>query len=268
MDFQDILYEKKDHIARITINRPERHNAFDMRTAGELAEAFEDAGRDISIGVVVLTGAGDKAFCAGGFLGELKKMTRQSAREFFGNAYRLMMLIRQIPKPVIAAVNGYAMGGGNELVIAADLAIASERAKFGQTGPRIGSSPVLGGTNTLMLSIGDKKTREVVYLCRPHDAYEAERRGWINKVVPHEELYPEVDRWCQEILDKSPQYIEISKISCNALSDMLYPAFHHAMEMLNLMAGSEQMIEGATAFLEKRKPDFRKFRPKTEPRME
>ncbi|MBI2877821.1 MAG: enoyl-CoA hydratase/isomerase family protein, partial [Candidatus Tectomicrobia bacterium] len=183
---------------------------------------------------------------------------------FFGHAYRAIMGIRQIPKPVIAAVNGYAMGGGNELVVAADLAIASEHAKFGQTGPRIARSPSLGGPNTLRLSIGEKKTREVVYLCHAHDAYEAERRGWINKVVPHAELYPEVDRWCQEILDKSPQYIEISKISCNALSDMLYPAFHHAMEMINLMAGSEQMIEGATAFLEKRKPDFRQFRPKTE----
>jgi len=262
MHFDDIIYEKRGQVAWITINRPERHNAFDFKTIGELGEAFDDVGSDRKIGVVVLTGAGDKAFSAGGYLGDLAGSGLDKSKVFtlFNNATATMLKIRRLPQPVIAAVNGFAIGGGNELVVVSDLAIASERAKFGQTGTRIGSAPVVGGTNMLGLQIGDKKAKEVCFLCRQYTAQEALNMGWINAVVPHDQLYAEVERWCDELLDKSSLYLEIAKISSNVWWNMLYTHFLSDVHMLKLAIGSPDMIEGASAFLEKRKPDFRKLR--------
>ena len=262
MQFDDIIYEKRDQVAWITINRPERHNAFDFKTIGELGKAFNDVGSDRKIGVVVLTGAGDKAFSAGGYLGDLAGSGLDKAKVFtlFDNAIATMLKIRQLPQPVIAAVNGFAIGGGNELVVVSDLAIASDRAKFGQTGTKIGSAPVVGGTNMLGLQIGDKKAKEVCFMCRQYTAQQALEMGWINAVVPHEQLKSEVDRWCEELLDKSSLYLEIAKISSNVWWNMLYTHFLSDMHMLKQAVGSPDMVEGASAFVQKRKPDFRKLR--------
>lgn len=262
MELQHTLFEIRDGAAWITINHPERHNAFDYRTIRELGDVLEEVGLMNEVGVIVLTGAGEKAFCAGGFLGDLANFNTKMARQLFGTAGRTLDLMRKVPQPIIAAVNGYAIGGGNELVIASDLAIAVEHATFGQTGPRIGSSPVYGATNLLAMTIGEKRSREVVYLCRQYTAQEALDMGWINRVVPRAELVPEVDRWCRELLEKSPSYLELSKISSNVWWDMLAPAFAHAGQTLLRLAGGEEMTEGASAFMQKRKPDFSRFRQK------
>lgn len=259
MKYEDVILEKKDMVGWLTLNRPERLNSFDFKMSGEVASAMEELSLDEKIGVVVITGAG-RAFSAGGYLADLQSFNKPKARLLFQNAMRMMLSIRSCPKPVIAAVNGFALGGGNELVVWCDLAIASDKAKFGQTGPRIGSAPVAGGTNGLTLFIGEKMAKEVCFLCRQYDAHEAQSMGWINKVVPHERLYEEVDIWCQELLDKAPTYLEIAKMSCNTWFDMLYPSFTAGMGMLTLVAGCPEMIEGASAFMQKRKPDFRKFR--------
>lgn len=259
MQFEDIEYQKKEHVAWVTINRPERYNAFDANTCREIEAAMSDASSDRTIGVIVITGAGE-AFCSGGYVGDLAKLAANQLRNLFEGGFKLFTSIRRARQPVIAAVNGYAMGGGNEVVIACDLAIASEKARFGQTGPKVGSSPIYGGTNLLSLIIGEKKAKEVCYLCRVYTAYEALELGWINKVVPHDKLYDEVEAWCQEILDKSPTYLEITKITSNVWWDMLAPSFSHAGLMLAEVAGCPEMIEGARSFLEKRKPDFRQFR--------
>ncbi len=263
MSYSDIIYEATGGVARIVINRPERMNSYDANTARELRNALERSAADPEIGIIVLTGAGDRAFCAGGFLGDLVSYESARYRELLRATHELFTLIRRVPQPVIAAVNGYAIGGGNELVIACDLAIASENAKFGQVGPKIGSAPVLGATNHFIYSVGEKRAREVVYLCREYDAFEAERFGWINKVVPPDRLAAEVDAWCVEILDKSPKYLEISKVSLNSVTDAVTSSLWSGELMLLLAGGSDEMIEGVSAFAAKRKPNFRKFRKRS-----
>lgn len=262
MELKDVLYDKVDQVAWITINRPDRYNAFDFNTITELGRAFEDAGRDRSIGVVVLTGAGDKSFCAGGYLASLagSETDKRAVYAMMEGAMETMLRMRRIPQPVIAAVNGYAIGGGNELVVACDLAIASEHARFGQTGPKIGSAPVIGGTNMLGLQIGDKRAKEVSFLCRQYTAQEAFGMGWINAVVPHAQLKPEVEKWCEELLDKSPLYLDIAKSSSNVWWDFLYANFSSSLAALERAVGSAEMVEGGRAFVEKRKPQFRQFR--------
>lgn len=168
--------------------------------------------------------------------------------------------MRNLRIPLIAAVNGYCIGGGNELNVFCDLTIASDRAKFGQAGPRVGACPVWGGTQLLPRIVGEKKAREMIYLCRLYDAHEAERMGLVNAVVPHDQLYAEVERWCRELLDKSPQSLRLAKLSLNFESDLLYPSFVHGGALLEHLWGSEQVCEGMTAFQEKRSPDFRRFR--------
>ncbi len=258
--YKHILFEKREGSTWITFNHPERHNSFDGDMCAEILDAVERAAADVENGAIVLTGAGDKAFCAGGYLADLTNFNKRKGRHLFGQSLAAFEAIRRAPMPVIAAVNGYAMGGGNEFVIACDFAIASDRARFGQTGPRIGSSPIYGGNNLLSMNIGEKRAKEVCMLCRQYTAQEAYQMGWINKVVPHEELYPEVDRWIEELLDKSPSYIEITKVTSNLWWDMMKPFYSHAGQMNLLMAGSEEMIEGATSFMQKKKPNFRRFR--------
>lgn len=257
---QTVLCERRGGVAWVTLNRPHRYNAFDAPTIVALGDTLKAIGREAEIGVVVLTGAGDKAFSAGGDVGELAAFNLPKARELFDGAQETLTIMRRIPQPIIAMVNGVAMGGGNELVICSDLAIASDRARFGQNGPKVGSSPLFGGTNLLAMTIGEKKAREVVYLCRQYPAQEALELGWINKVVPHDELRAEVERWCAELLERSPAYLELSKISSNVWWDALTPSMEAAKQALFRLAGGEQMTEGATAFLEKRKPDFSRFR--------
>ena len=255
-----ILFEKQDGIARITINNPERLNALDDQDWLDLAEAVEQADDDREIGVIVITGAGDRAFCAGGFLADIAEFDVERSRRMYRNSGKLFFAIRKARQPVIAAINGYAIGGGNEIVVACDLAIASDHAKLGQVGPKVGSTPIWGATNLQALNIGEKKAKEMVFLCRQYTAQEACELGWINKVVPHAELAAEVDRWCEELLDRSPLYIELSKVSANTWWDMMQPAISHGEQFLMHAAGTNQNLEGARAFMEKRKPDFRRFR--------
>ena len=260
MEFEDILYVKKDGVATITINRPEVFNALRSKTKAELIAAFEDAEDDQTVGVIVVTGAGDKAFCSGGDIAEMRELTPAAGRRFIGASLKVMAAIRGSGKPVIARVNGYCLGGGNELNLACDLTIASENSRFGQTGPIVGSVPVIMGTQMLPRLVGEKRAREIVFLCQQYTAREAMEMGWINKVVPQESLDEEVDRWCTRILELSPQSIRIAKTSFNFESDLLYPSLIHGRQMLCQTYGGEELKEGMSAFLEKRRPDFGKFR--------
>ena len=202
-----IRYESKDGVARVTIDYPERLNAVADEDWASLTAAFERADADQTVGVIVLTGAGDRAFCTGGYLADFTEFDAERSRKVYRNSARAFNAIRKARQPVIAAVNGFAIGGGNELVIACDLAIASDRAKLGQVGPKVGSVPVFGATNLHALNLGEKKAKEVVFLCRQYSAQEACDLGWINKVVPHDQLTAEVDQWCQELLDRIAEHV-------------------------------------------------------------
>ena len=256
MEYTDILYDVKDRVSTITINRPKVLNAFRARTCDELIDALHRAGWDKAIGVIVLTGAGEKAFCTGG---------DQSAHDggYDGRGLiglpveELQGLIRDLPKPVIARVNGYAIGGGNVLVTCCDLAIAAESAQFGQVGPRVGSVDPGFGTALLARVVGEKKAREIWFLCRRYSAQQALAMGLVNAVVPVAELDAEVDRWCQEILALSPTAIAIAKRSFNADSDSIRGIGGLGMQALALYYGTAESHEGVAAFMEKRKPRFR-----------
>ncbi|MCP5374086.1 MAG: 2-ketocyclohexanecarboxyl-CoA hydrolase [Hyphomicrobiales bacterium] len=258
MEFQDLLYEVRGGAAWITINRPDKYNAFRGQTVEELIQAFSKAGWDTSIGAIVLAGAGDKAFCTGG---------DQSAHEghYDGRGTiglpveELHTVIRDVPKPVIARVQGFAIGGGNVLCTLCDLTIASEKAQFGQVGPKVGSVDPGFGTAYLSHLVGEKKAREIWYMCRRYTAQQALEMGLINAVVPHDELDAEVERWVAEIMEKSPTAIAIAKRSFNADTDHIRGIGSLGLQALALYYGTEESKEGVNAFLEKRKPDFRKF---------
>ena len=238
----DVVVERRGEVSWIRLNRPERMNSYDASMAKELIAAIEGS---VDAGVIVITGTG-KAFCAGGYLANLM---------FYGSLH-LYEAIRMSPRPVIAAVNGAAAGGGNELVVACDIAIAAENATFGQTGVRIGSAPVLGGTNFLTMNIGEKRAKEVAFMCRRYPAKEALEMGWINRVVPPDQLEAEVTKWADELLGMSPRYLEIAKISSNVWWNQVRDSYQTGLGMLVQAIGSKDMIEGATAFMEKRKANF------------
>lgn len=259
--YRDILYEKGDGVARITINRPKVRNAFRLETVDDLIKAFEDASDDPDIGVVVLTGAGNN-FSSGGDVKMEAAFDPSTGRKLYSRCLQLSALMRNLGKPIVAAVRGYCVGGGNELNMLCDLTIAEESAKFGHTGPRVGSVPIWYGTQMLSLTVGDKKAREIVYLCKLYDAAEAARMGWVNKVVRDGELDAEVNTWCKELLKKSPQAIRIAKLSINHISDMMYPSIVSGIEMLALLNESDEFKEGMNAFLEKRPPNFRSRKKK------
>lgn len=248
----DIEVEVKGEVCWIRLNRPERMNAYDAEMAEALIEAIEKAAGS---GVIVLTGTG-RAFCAGGYLANLSDPDPNALRSMFYGSLHVYEAIRTSPRPVIAAVNGAAAGGGNELVVACDLAIAAENATFGQTGVRVGSAPVLGGTNFLTMNIGEKRAKEVAFMCRRYPAKEALELGWINAVVPAEQLEEEVTKWADELLYMSPRYLEIAKISSNVWWNQCRDAYLSGLGMLVQAIGSKDMIEGATAFMEKRPPQF------------
>lgn len=248
----DIVVERRGDVAWLRLNRPERMNSYDAAMARALIAAIEDAA---DAGVIVITGTG-RAFCAGGYLANLRDPDPEALRSMFYGSLNLYEAIRTSPRPVIAAVNGAAAGGGNELVVACDLAIAAESATFGQTGVKVGSAPVLGGTNFLAMNIGEKRAKEVAFLCRRYPAREALELGWINAVVADEELEAEVTRWAEELLRMSPRYLEIAKISSNVWWNQVRDAYLSGLGMLVQAIGSADMIEGATAFLEKRRPRF------------
>lgn len=248
----DVVRELRGEVAWLRLNRPERLNAYDGSMADQLAQAVDEAKE---AGVIVITGSG-RAFCAGGYLGELTEPDEIRIRELFSSSLRLFDSIRMSPRPVIAAVNGAAFGGGNELVVACDIAIAARSAAFGQTGPRIGSAPVLGGTNMLAACVGEKRAKEIAMMCRRYTAQQALELGWINEVVPDEDLETEVSRWAQEFLSLSPRYLEIAKISSNVWWNTCRESFISGIGMLTQAIGSADMREGARAFLEKRPPRF------------
>ena len=256
-DYEDILYEVRPAgVARITINRPERYNAFRAKTVEELIHAFNQAGWDRAIGVVVLTGAGDKAFCTGGDQGAHDG--QYDGRGTIGLPIdELQTLIRDIPKPVIARVNGFAIGGGNVLATLCDLTIASENAQFGQVGPKVGSVDTGFGTAYLARVVGEKKAREIWYMCRRYSARAAVDMGLANVAVPHEELDAEVDRWCAELLERSPTALAIAKRSFNADTESIRGISSMGMQALSLYYDTEESKEGGRAFREKRKPNFR-----------
>ena len=258
MTYQDILFEAQDGVATITINRPQVMNAFRGQTCEELIHALNRAGWDKSIGVIVLAGAGDRAFCTGG--DQSAHDGQYDGRGMIGlPVEELQSLIRDVPKPVIARVQGYAIGGGNVLATLCDLTIASEKAQFGQVGPKVGSVDPGFGTAYLARIVGEKKAREIWYLCRRYTAAEAERMGLVTVVVPHVQLDAEVARWCAELLERSPTAIAIAKRSFNADSENIRGIGGMGMQALSMYYDTEESKEGVRAFNEKRKPDFRKY---------
>ena len=254
----DIEVEVKGEVTWVRMNRPERMNAYDAAMAKELIEAIEGASAS---GVIVLTGTG-RAFCAGGFLANLSDPDPAELRSMFYGSLKLIEAIRTSPRPVIAAVNGAAAGGGNELVVACDLAVAAEKATFGQTGVRVGSAPVLGGTNFLTMNVGEKRGKEIAFMCRRYKAQQALEMGLINAVVPGDQLEEEVTKWADELLYMSPRYLEIAKISSNLWWNQARDSYLSGLGMLVQAIGSHDMIEGASAFMEKRRPQFEGRTPK------
>jgi len=247
-----VLVTQRGEATWITLNRPERRNAYDPEMA-ELVVAALDA--STSSRAVVVTGA-DGSFCAGGALGSLSEPDVTTMRGLYRGSLRLFDAIRNHPRPVIAAVNGAAAGGGNELVVACDLAIAAESATFGQTGPKVGSAPVTGATNVLGVQIGEKRAKEMAFLCRRYTAAQALELALVNRVVPDGDLVAAVDELVGELARLSPRYLEIAKVSSNVWWNAARDSFTTGLGMLVQAIGSPDMAEGAQAFLEKRSPQF------------
>jgi len=256
-DDGDVLYEVEGTTAVITINRPERYNAFRGQTVDELIRGFRRAWADHGVQAIVLTGAGEKAFCTGGDVKQRAETGDYGPTEsgMFEIGY-LHKLIRDVPKPVIAAVNGLAVGGGHVLHVLCDVSIASETARFGQAGPRVGSFDAGFGSAYLARVIGEKRAREMWYFCRLYDAATAERWGLVNAVVPADRLLEEAKGWGAEIGAKSPTALRFLKQSFNADTDHQAGLSNLAMSALDLYAVSPEGMEGANAFAEKRQPDF------------
>ena len=258
--FDDITYDVEDSTAIVTIDRPERYNAFTAHTVEELIAAFRAAWADRQVRCVILTGAGDKAFCSGGDVKQRAETGDYGPSEsgMFEIGY-LHKLIRDIPKPVIAAVNGVAIGGGHVLHVLCDVTIASETARFGQAGPRVGSFDAGFGTAYLARVVGEKKAREIWYWCRQYDAQEALQMGLVNKVVPPEQLLDEAKAWAAEIAAMSPTAIRFVKQSFNADTDHHAGLSNLSMSALDLYSVSPEGMEGANAFAEKRPPEFDRY---------
>ncbi len=259
-DFKEILFESYNHIAKITINRERYRNAFTPLTTLELSQAFSYCRESSDIRVVILTGAGDKAFCSGGDMHvkgrggyiDDQGMPRLSVLD-------VQMQIRRLPKPVIAMVNGYAIGGGHVLHVVCDLTIASENAIFGQTGPKVGSFDAGFGSSYLARIVGQKKAREIWFLCQQYDAHEAERMGLVNKVVPFSELEDTCVEWAKTMMERSPLALRMIKAGLNAELDGQAGIQELAGDATMLYYTMDEAQEGGRAFLEKRKPNFDKY---------
>ena len=260
-EFTDVKYDVSDSIATITINRPDRYNALRGRTVDELLAAFKYAWVDNSVGAIILTGAGEKAFCSGG------DQKERAATGGYGETETGMFeieslhkLIRAVPKPVIAAVNGFAIGGGHVLHVLCDLSIAADTAKFGQVGPRVGSFDAGFGTAYLARVVGEKRAREIWFLCEQYDAATAERWGLVNKVVAPHDLMNAAREWAGKISHLSPTALKTLKHSFNADSEHIGGLQSLAFDVLDLYTDTGEAKEGGKAFTEKRAPDFKKFR--------
>jgi naphthoate synthase len=258
--YGDIRYETAEGIAKITICRPEVRNAFRPTTLFELQDAFNRARDDAAIGVIVLTGEGTEAFCSGGDQ-RIRGDDGYVGDDGIGrlNVLDLQVQIRRTPKPVVAMVAGYAIGGGHVLHVVCDLTVAADNARFGQTGPRVGSFDGGYGSGLLARSVGQKKTREIWFLCRQYDAQQAFDMGLVNTVVPLESLEEETVAWCRDMLRHSPLALRMIKASCNAADDGLAGIQQLAGDATLLYYMSEEAQEGKRAYLEKRTPDFAQF---------
>jgi naphthoate synthase len=260
-EFTDVTYEVQDGLAWITINRPERYNSFRARTVDELVLAFKRAWVSDEVGVIALTGTGEKAFCTGG-----DQKQRQETGDYGPSRSGLFEIdtfqrgLRDIPKPVIAAVNGYAVGGGHVIHVLCDLSIASETAVFGQVGPRVGSFDAGFGTGYLARVIGEKRAREIWFLCRQYSAQQAYDWGLVNKVVPQADLMAEVRSWADEILQLSPTSLKLLKQSFNTDTEHFAALTQMAASSLAMFTDTIEAKEGINAFNEKRSPDFSPYR--------
>jgi 2-ketocyclohexanecarboxyl-CoA hydrolase len=257
----DVAYEVDNGLATITINRPERMNSFRARTLDELIDCLKHAWTSADVGAVCLTGAGEKAFCTGGD----QKQRMETGDYGPSRTGRLEIdtlhrTLRDIPKPVIAAVNGYAIGGGHVLHVVCDLTIAADTAVFGQIGPKVGSFDAGLGTGYLARVIGEKRAREIWFLCKQYGAEQALEWGLINKIVPKDELYAEVRRWADDILRLSPTALKVLKQSFNTDTEQFISQGHMAYTTLAMFTESDEAREGIAAFNEKRPPDFSPFR--------
>src|SRR6202171_1515137 len=260
-ELTDVRYEKQDGLAWITIDRPERLNAFTAHTVDELIDCFKRAWAAPEVGVVALTGAGDRAFCVGG-----DQKQRGQTGDYGPSGTGLFEIeglhrvIRDVPKPVIAAVNGLAIGGGHVLHVICDISIAVEHARFGQAGPRVGSFDAGFGTGYLARVVGEKRAREIWFLCRRYSAEQAEKWGLVNKVVPADELKSEVRAWADEILMLSPTALKILKQSFNTDTEQFASVGQMAYSSLKLFGETPEAQEGVSAFNEKRVPEFAAYR--------
>jgi naphthoate synthase len=264
-DYGDIRYDKAEGMAKITINRPEVRNAFRPQTLFELTDAFNRARDDSEVGVIILTGAGDLAFCSGGdqrirgndgYIGNDEVADQGIGRL---NVLDLQILIRRIPKPVVAMIAGYAVGGGHVLHVVCDLSIAADNARFGQTGPKVGSFDGGYGSGLLARNVGQKKAREIWFLCRQYDATQALEMGLVNTVVPLADLEEETVQWCREMLSMSPLALRMIKASMNAADDGLAGIQQLAGDATLLFYMTEEAQEGRDAYKEKRRPEFDRF---------
>lgn len=261
MELKDVIYEVENGLATITINREKRYNAFRAETVDELIKCFKRAWSDENVGVVCLTGAGDKAFCAGGDQKERAETGSYGKSETgLFEILGLQRVIRDIPKPVIAAVNGLAIGGGHVLHVICDLSIAAEHAKFGQNGPRVGSFDAGWGTGVLARIVGEKRAREIWYMCRQYDAATAERWGLVNAVVPAAQLKAEVRKWADEMLVMSPTTLRFLKQAMNIDTEHFGASGSVAVTGLINFGDTAEAKEGVTAFAEKRAPAFGNYR--------
>ncbi len=251
MEFQDIIYTKENKVAKITINRPQFYNAFRTHTLKEISQALEDAELDPEVRAVVLRGAGDKAFCTGGDIQEAKGGGYESEMDYWHT--KVHSMIRGITKPVIAAVNGWAIGGGHILHVICDLSIAADTARFGQAGPRVGSFDAGFGASYLARVVGEKKAREIWFLCRTYTAQEALEMGLVNKVVPLAELDKEVEKWCNEMMELSPYALKFLKHAFNADTDHISGFENMSMAAVRLFWGTEEAKHYKETFMSKKK---------------
>lgn len=261
MDYTDVSYEVRRPAAIITMARPERLNAFRGRTIEELLHAFKRAWVEPGVAAVILTGAGERAFCVGGDQKEfLEKGSYGTSSNGLWEIDALHQVIRDIPKPVIAAVNGHAIGGGHVIHVLCDVTIAAEHAKFGQAGPRVGSFDAGWGTALLARHVGEKRAREIWFFCRQYTAAQAESWGLVNKVVPKERLMDEALAWAQEAAALSPTALRFLKHAFNADTAHVFGQVKMAGDGLEVFGHTEEALEGKRAFVEKRLPDFARFR--------
>lgn len=258
--YKDIIYEVKDQIGWITINRPSVLNAIRELTLDEIIHALKTTRSDPTVAAVVITGQGDRAFCSGGEFAMMKRFNFANAMLWNERMLEGAMTIRGLSIPVIAMVNGWCMGGGNEIALWCDIVVASDNAVFGQTGAKVGACPTVGATQYLSRSLGERLAREMIFCARRFTAEEAVHHGLANYCVPQSELKAKTLELCEKIRANSSQTIRLTKTSLNHESDNLYASWRAGMELLAHVWGSEESIEGMNAFEEKRAPDFNQFR--------